>query len=259
MSARDLLSMAARLGCVGVEFRNDLARPLFDGEAPATIGAAAQSAGQKILALAEVKAFNDFTEQTRTAAEALMQAAVACGAATIALIPRNDGRRLGESERRADLAFALNELAPMLERHGLIGLIEPLGFETCNLRHKGEVVEVIESLGQADRFRLVHDTFHHHLAGGGPVFAAQTGIVHISGLADPAPSVTQMRDGHRGLVDAHDRLDNLGQIAALRAAGYHGPLSFEPFAPEFHALPDPEAALARSIAFIRAGLGDAAA
>ena len=37
-----------------------------------------------------------------------------------------------------------------------------------------------------DAFRLVHDTFHHHLAGEAAIFPELTGLVHISGVDDPA-------------------------------------------------------------------------
>jgi 2-keto-myo-inositol isomerase len=81
-----------------------------------------------------------------------------------------------------------------------------------------------------------------------------TGLVHISGVTDKDMQVDDMRDPHRVLVDKEDRLDNVGQVRALRGADYAGPLSFEPFSPAIHALEDPERALADSIAFIRAGL-----
>ncbi|MBW8283735.1 MAG: TIM barrel protein, partial [Rhizobium sp.] len=103
-------------------------------------------------------------------------------------------------------------------------------------------------------FKLVHDTFHHHLAGEPALFPAMTGLVHISGVTDPAVSVADLRDSHRVLVDSDDRLDNVGQIRALRAAGYSGPLSFEPFAPSVHALTDPRAAVRESIDYIRAAV-----
>ncbi|MGO4139887.1 hypothetical protein ACEQ6A_36365, partial [Rhizobium brockwellii] len=48
---------------------------------------------------------------------------------------------------------------------GIIGLVEPLGFEICSLRSKTEAAEEIRELGAESTFRLVHDTFHHHLAG----------------------------------------------------------------------------------------------
>lgn len=100
----------------------------------------------------------------------------------------------------------------------------------------------------------MHDTFHHHLAGEPALFAEMTGLVHISGVADKDVRVDDMRDPHRVLVDEKDRLDNVGQIRALRSAGYAGPLSFEPFSPAVHELSDPTRALADSIAFIQSRL-----
>lgn len=254
-----LLDTAAALGCTGVEVRNDLARPLFDGIAPESAGAMARDRGLRILALAEVKRFNDWSSAKAQEALALLRTARAAGAEAVALIPRNDNQGMGNGERQANLRLALRELKPMLEDHGLTGLVEPLGFETCALRLKSEAVEAIEALGAAGRFRIVHDTFHHALAGGGPLFADYTGVVHVSGVTDGALAVAEMADRHRVLVDAADRLGNVAQIRALQAAGYAGPVSFECFAPEVHGLGDPQAAIARSIEFIRSELAARAA
>lgn len=251
------LDLARALGCAGVEFRNDLPGPLFDGVAPEAV---AQAAGDlRILALAEIKCFNDWSDAKAAEADRLMRIATACGAEAVSLIPRNDGLGLGHGERQANLRVALRELLPMLDRHGLIGLIEPLGFESSSLRHKSDAVDAIEALGATGRFRLIHDTFHHAIAGGGPVFAAQTGIVHLSGVTDPTLSLSDMRDGHRGLVDGDDRLGNVAQIKQLVMDGYDGPLSFEPFSPDVHDLADPHAAFSRSFDFISGQLADRAA
>jgi 2-keto-myo-inositol isomerase len=166
---------------------------------------------------------------------------------------------MGNGERQANLRVALKALKPMLEDHGLVGLVEPLGFPICALRHKEEAVEAIEALGAKGRFRLVHDTFHHHLAHATQFFPEHTGIVHVSGVVAPAVAVEAMTDAHRGLVDGADRLGNVSQIRTLEAQGWRGAVSFEAFAPETHALPDPVAALAQSMDFIRAGLAAKAA
>jgi 2-keto-myo-inositol isomerase len=242
-----------------VELRNDLAQPLFDGLPPEAAGEMARERGLRILALAEVKRFNDWSENKAAEALALMRLARACGAEAVSLIPRNDNGGMGNGERQANLRVALKALAPMLEDHGLVGLVEPLGFEICALRHKAEAVDAIEALGAQGRFRLVHDTFHHHLAGGGPIFPEHTGMVHVSGVVDPHLSIGEMGDQHRGLVDGADRLGNLAQLAALEAAGYCGPVSFEAFAPETHALADPVAALRASMDFMRSHLAAKAA
>ena len=247
-----VLRLAQALGCVGVEFRNDLPGPLFGGTDPAQVGEEARAMDLRILALAEVKTFNAWSDEVAASAANLMTIAGAAGAEAISLIPANDGRT-------TDLNRALQSLAPMLDEAGLIGLIEPLGFVTATLRFKQEVVETLDALGLTDRFKLIHDSFHHHLAGDGPIYPQHTGLVHISGVTDQSLAVSDMRDSHRGLVDADDRLGTLDQIAALRAGGYSGPISVEPFAPEVHTLADPRAALAQSFAFIQSRLSPAAA
>jgi 2-keto-myo-inositol isomerase len=244
LTYRELVQLAAQLGCVGIEVRNDLPQPLFDGMDPAEAGDIARAAGLRLLAVAEVKRFNDWSEDK--AAEA-MQIAQAAGAEAVSLIPRNDNQGMGNGERQAALRVALKALKPILEDHELLGMVEPLGFEICALRYKAEAVEGIEAVGASGRFKLVHDTFHHALAHGGPIFPQHTGIVHISGVVDQEVSLSQMRDPHRVLVTPGDRLGNIDQIAALQAAGWTGPVSFEAFAPSVHALADPEAALRASM------------
>lgn len=254
-----LLDLAADLGCVGVELRNDLPQPLFDGMTAEAAGSAIRARGLRLLALAEVKRFNDWSEAKALEALALMKIARAVGAEAVSLIPRNDNQGMGNGERQAALRVALKALKPMLEDHGLIGMVEPLGFDICALRHKAEAVEAIEAVDGTGRFKLVHDTFHHTLAQGGAFFPQHTGIVHISGVTDPLVAISQMTDAHRGLVDGADRLGNIDQLAALASLGWNGPVSFEAFAPETHASADPRADIAASISFIRDRLSAKAA
>jgi 2-keto-myo-inositol isomerase len=259
LSFQELVALASRLGCVGIEVRNDLAQPLFDGLDPATAGALARASDLRLLAVAEVKRFNDWSEDKAAEALSLMRIAKAAGAEAVSLIPRNDNQGMGNGERQAALRVALKALMPLLEDHDLIGMVEPLGFEICALRYKSEAVSAIEAVGGTGRFKLVHDTFHHTLAHGGPIFQEHTGIVHVSGVVDQEVSLSQMRDSHRVLVTPGDRLGNIEQIAALQAAGWTGPVSYEAFSPEVHTYADPEAHLARSFATIRDGLAARAA
>jgi 2-keto-myo-inositol isomerase len=254
LSWSDFLDLAKDLGCVGVEFRNDLPGHLFDGAAPEDVGATASAAGLRILALAEVKAFNDWSDAKRQEAAALMNIAKACGAEMVSLIARNDGKGMADGERQANLKTSLRELKPLLDECDLIGLIEPLGFETCALRNKGEAIDAMEALGAANRFKIVHDTFHHALAGGGPIFPAYTGIVHISGVVDPTLKLSQMRDEHRVLVEENDRIENIRQLKQLLSEGYDGPVSFEPFAAQVHNLADPRKAIEKSFSYIESEL-----
>ncbi len=257
-SYAELLELAAGIGCVGVELRNDLGTSFFEGMPAENAAALAAEYGLRILALAEVKMFNDWSNTKETEVHNLMETAVTCGAESISLIPRNDGIRTSRNERIADLRVAMHGLMPLLDQFDLVGLIEPLGFETCGLRYKSEIVDEIEAIGGTDRFRLVHDTFHHTLAGGGSIFASHTGVVHISGVNNPELAVSEMQDWDRVLVDAQDRLGNISQISSLNSAGYSGPISFEAFSPIVHRIPDPQAELTRSIDFITSTLSNMA-
>lgn len=254
LSFQELVALASRLGLVGIEVRNDLPQPLFDGMDPAAAGEHLRKNGLRLLAVAEVKRFNDWSDDKAAEALALMKIAKAAGAEAVSLIPRNDNLGMGNGERQAALRVALKALKPLLEDHNLIGMVEPLGFEICALRYKSEAVEAIEAVGGKGRFKLVHDTFHHTLAQGGPIFPEHTGIVHISGVTDQSVSVSEMRDPHRVLVTAGDRLGNVDQIVALQEAGWNGPCSFEAFSPLVHALSDPASALKDSMDFIVKGV-----
>jgi 2-keto-myo-inositol isomerase len=260
LDCRRFLDLAASLGCVGVELRNDLAdkklsgADFFDGQAPQAIGGYAREKGLRLLGLSEAYGFNSWDEPMRAKVQLLIDQAKASGAESISLIPRNDAPKWSDAERIAALRGAIAAILPMLDKADMVALIEPLGFTSSSLRSKAEAVEAIEAEGGIGRFKLVHDTFHHHLAGGGPVFPEHTGIVHISGVVDPSLDVEEMQDGHRILVDGRDRLGNVEQIRELMQAGYTGAFSYEPFSPEVHALADPAAAISASFELIKRGL-----
>jgi 2-keto-myo-inositol isomerase len=246
------LDLSRRLGCLGVEVRNDLELRLFDGADPQEAGQRARDTGLRLVGLSQVYPFNAWSETVRGEVEALIRIAKAAGVETISLIPRNDGDGMGNGERQANLRLALREIKPLLEEAELVALVEPLGFSTSSLRRKAEALDMIDALNAAAQFRLVHDTFHHHLAGETEFFPEQTGIVHLSAVVDPDLTVSEMRDEHRVLVDARDRLENLPQIEALLAEGYDGVFSYECFSPEVHGLANAEEAIARSFEFIKA-------
>jgi len=254
MPYSSLLDTAKALDCVGVEVRNDLATPLFDGEKAELGGVTAANADLRIFAVAEVKAFNHFTDNTRAAAIALMDIAVACGAQGIALIPRCDGQGTERSMRIEALEHALTELKPLLAKRNLVGFVEPLGFEQSSLRFKSEAVDIINACNARGQFQLVHDTFHHYLAGGGPVFPDITGMVHVSGVTDNSLALNKIYDEHRVLVNEHDRLENIVQLKALMSGGYTGPISMEAFSPEVHALKDPAGAIGESFKYIASAI-----
>jgi 2-keto-myo-inositol isomerase len=247
LSVEDFFALARTLGVTEVEVRNDL--PDVVGRvAPEEVKAAAAKAGVEIISINALYPFNVWSGDLPIRAVALADYAKASGAKALVMCPLNDGTAVAH----ADLVAALRAIAPLLRERGLTGLVEPLGFPISSLRTKRQAVEAIDESGGADVFRLVHDTFHHHLAGETELFPERTGIVHISGVVDPAVAVDEMLDPHRVLVDRADRLENVSQIHALLARGFEGPYSFEPFAPEVHQLADPGSALRASMDYVAA-------
>ncbi len=251
-----VLDAACEMGCAGVELRNDLARPLFDGQPPTVIRDAAQRKQLRILALAEVYGFNENSAATCQKVLDLIDLAQGCGAEAIALIPRIETAPVARDVQRRLLKASLLALQPSFEHSGIIGLIEPLGFSNSTLRFKADVKAVFDDIANPSCFALIHDTFHHALSGETDVFANETRIVHISGVTDPTVKFADMTDAYRGLVDGQDRLANVQQISDLRAQGYDGPFSFEVFSPDVHALADPINHITASTKFITAQLAE---
>jgi 2-keto-myo-inositol isomerase len=250
-SVAELVALAGGLGLEAIEIRNDLPGvAIADGTPAAEVGRAAEDGGVRILSINALQRFNDWTPARAEEAEALAAYAKECGAEALVLCPVNERAwRPSERERRAKLKDALRALGNILAGAGILGLVEPLGFEECSLRFKGDAVEAIEELELQDRFRLVHDTFHHYLSGEPRMYPEHTGLVHISGVEDASLPLERIRDEHRVLVGPDDLCTTLLQILALME-GYGGPYSFEPFAASVHGLDDIAAALERSMHWI---------
>lgn len=255
LAVQDFFALSKSLGINAVEIRNDLHdNAIIDGTSPAQIKQWAQEAGVKILSINALQRFNQWNAEREVEAIELADYAQACGSEGLVLVPVNDGWGREEGQRQANLTTALAALKPILAERGLVGLVEPLGFEICSQRSKKEVVDAIHAVDGANTFRMVHDTFHHHLAGEGQFFPEFTGLVHISGVADEGVAVSDMRDPHRVFVDASDKLGNVNQINTLLSQGYKGYFSFELFSSEVHQLPEPAKAIQASVNYIRDGL-----
>ena len=249
-------ALARELGIAEVEIRNDLpGTAIQDGTLAAVVRDAAKASGVTILSINALQRFNEWNATRASEAELLADYAFACGARALVMCPVNsadDARN--EAQRADDLREALAALRPILAARRLTGLVEPLGFAESSLRRKRDAVDAIDAVGGGQAFRVLHDTFHHFLAGETEIFPDRTGLVHISGVEDRALAHGQIRDMHRVLVGPADILGNFGQILALRRGGYGGPFSFEPFSPAVHDLADVAAALRSSMAMLEVGL-----
>jgi 2-keto-myo-inositol isomerase len=258
-SFAELVALAQALELAAVEIRNDLpGTAILDGTDAAQIRDQAQAGGVRILSINALQRFNEWNAEREAEARSLARYAHDCGASMLVLCPVNDvSYRLSEAERLSGLRDALRGLAPILGDAGVMGLIEPLGFQESSLRLKSEALEAIEDVEDGARFRIAHDTFHHYLAGEPHLRPDWTGLVHLSGVDDGNLPLSTLRDAHRGLVGPGDRLGNIAQICALLAGGYDGPFSFEPFASSVHASHDIAGALESSIHWIDAELAKA--
>lgn len=206
-------ALCRRLGAAQAEIRNDLAgNAILDGTAAAEIGSQARNTGVSLISINALQRFNEWTPAREAEAIELADYAQAAGAAALVLVPVNDGSGGADGERQKNARIALRALKPILRDRGVVGLVEPLGFAICSLRSKREAADAIADIDGVGAFGLVHDTFHHFLAGESALFAGITGLVHISGVADEKVGVDDMRDPHRVLVDENDRLDNIGSV-----------------------------------------------
>ncbi|MBP0485077.1 TIM barrel protein [Sagittula salina] len=243
---RGMIALAQETGCVGIEFRNDLGRALFEGFRPELVAEEMARAGLRVLTLGQVSRFDSGGMEVLQEVAGLIALAQDLEAEAISLVPCADGS--GRDYRRV-----LAEILPMLQEAQMIALVEPLGFAATVLQTKAQAEQAIEAVGGQHHFRLVHDTFHHALAGEAALFPAQTGMVHVSGIDGDGRT-----DRDRGLVSGDDRLGTVAQVAALMAAGYAGPVSMEIFAPEIQKLPHDTLVkgLRASFDLIRAGVAD---
>lgn len=252
--------LTVSLGITGVEIRNELPNvAIADGTPAEAVRREAEARGLAILSINALYPFNVWNDERAGQASRLIAYAAACGARGIVMCPLNDASyTVSDEERLAAVRQALAAIAPMLRGAGVVGLVEPLGFPECSLRFKREALDCIDAVGGADVFRLLHDTFHHRVAGEADLYPDRTGLVHVSGVIDAGVATSDMKDAHRVLVDGADRLDNVGQVRQLVAGGYAGPLSFEPFADSVSNASDIRSLLADSMAFLQRAEADPA-
>jgi len=259
LTPEELVDAAVQAGAVAIELRNDVgANSIKDIDTARRVGAKAKDRGLEVRSINALYPFNVWSDERARQTEALARLAAACGAVGLVMCPLNEGKMLEATpEKAAGLRAALKEARTILGAFGLKGFVEPLGFPVSSLRFKRDALAAIDDVKGADVFSLVHDTFHHRGAGEREIFAARTGLVHISGLEDLAISFTDMLDGHRVLVGPKDRLGNIEQLKQLYADGFDGIVSFEPFAKEVHDLALPVVAMRESMAYVQKAVAGA--
>jgi 2-keto-myo-inositol isomerase len=249
------LDLAAELGCVGVEPRNDLGRPVFDGIEPVRAGAMARERGLRFIGLSEVSPFNDWNEDLHAAVAGLIETAQAAGAETVSLIPQVDGREGDGAERAKTLRTVLAEILPMLHGTGSsawwnpLASRPPLSNSRARRRRRSKTWAPTIALElfmthSSMRWRVDADIVVRHIR-----------LVHISGIAVGSGVLTDVLDAQRGLVDETDRSGALSQMKRLLRAGYTGPFSYECTSPLIQNIGDPTAPIKASITYLSDLLG----
>ena len=219
------------LGLNKVELRNDLpGRKVTDDLSARQVRELAERYHIEILTINAVYPFNCRTPEVRSLTESLLKEAQAVGAKSLVLCPLNDGSAVSTDETLS----ALRELAPLFSFYGIHGLVEPLGFPQSSLRSAAQAQTLIHDARVP--FKLLIDTFHHHLYPQADEAFSQLeidaiGLVHLSGVEDTRPR-EELTDDERIMLTPRDRLQTCEQVKNLEARGYQGIYAFEPFAPE---------------------------
>jgi len=240
----DFLRLGRDLGLGKVELRTDIpGRDVFDGMTAAQVVDMLEENTVTVIAINVLLNFNQAgrLDQAEHELEELIRLAVAVRCPAVLLCPQassDDGR--DSDTRYRDSLTALNRFGPHLQDSGVLGYIEPLGFQISSLDSLITAGQLIEESSFAV-YRTVYDTFHHFL-GPDEVYTLterynfrHTGLVHISGVsADIAAS--RYEDSHRDLPGPHDHLNSRGQLRFLVDNGYRGDVSFEPFSPSIQRL-----------------------
>ncbi len=229
LSINQFFTLVENLGLNKVEIRNDMK----SGSVTDHLGGdkVRELANQHALTIETINAvypFNQLSDEVLEKTRGLLNDARATGTKSLVLCPLNDGTVISSEQTVA----ALKTLAPLFAEYGIAGLVEPLGFPQSSLRSAALAEQLIKQAGVP--FKIVLDTFHHHLYEGAEQDFAEgvdvnhIGLVHLSGVTDTRP-VADLTDEERIMLSAEDRLQSKQQVQRLEERGYTGVYAFEPF------------------------------
>ena len=237
LKLEDFFKFAKDLDLNKIELRNDLpGGEITDGYSHEQLQELSKKYEIEILTINALQKFNlaAILPETIKELKKLINLSLSIGCKAIVLCPNNDvNDKRNPGDIFEETVKALKSFGPLFQDSGMQGYLEPLGFEECSLRSLVTAMKAIQESGYPV-YKIVHDTFHHHL--GPDTFdtikndydISYTGLIHISGVEYTIP-VEEYRDNHRVLVTAQDRLQTKEQIELLLKLGYEGNISFEPF------------------------------
>ncbi len=235
MPIPDFLALAGDVGVDAVELRDGMP-PGWDfpdtsnvlTHDPQSIARLAAEAGLEILSINALQRFDQWDRERTRQARTMIEFAAAAGIGAVVLCP--SVAPVGSPALPTGLPEALDGLQPILESAEVRGLIEPLGFVRSSIRTQDVVEAEFSRRGNPSCLGIVHDTFHHAIAGDRH-YSTHTALVHLSGVPDLGLPLEELGDEHRVLVGPDDVLGNDEQVRHL-ASITSAPWSFEPFASE---------------------------
>lgn len=253
--------LVKKCGLNKVELRNDMpSGKVTDDLSNEQLNALAAKYGIEIITINALGMFNllDDQETLLGNAQALLTQAQAIHSKALVLCPHcsKDDRRSDEQKQQDTLA-ALQLLAPLFQRYGVEGYVEPLGFGISSLRSSLLSQAIIRDAGAP--YKIVLDTFHHYLSAPAQqefdvqIQIDRIGLVHLSGVEDPRAKET-LGDEERIMLSERDRLESKKQVQNLERLGYRGIYAFEPFSSQLNGWTeaDIEREIRQSIALLQA-------
>lgn len=227
------IALAAGAGVEAVEVRNDIeGREFANGMAAPELRDMLGAAWLKLASINALQRFNDWSREREQEARSLIAYAAALGAPGLVLCPVHvPGHGWSPAEHEAQLRQSLRMLRPILEDHGVTGYVEPLGMTYSTMKRQQTAVAAVTDIDGWGAFKLCHDTFQFYRCSDDRMFPEHIGLVHVSGISRPDLAPSELSEPDRGFVFAGDRVGNIHQLKQLRAAGYAGYVSMEPFDP----------------------------
>jgi len=254
LSLEAFFQLVQRLGLSKVELRNDMPSGKVCDDLSATqLRALADTYHIEIETINALYPFNRADAHLLAKATALLQEAQAIGAKALVMCPLNEGIAITPQQTQE----ALQKLAPLFAEYGIQGYVEPLGFSVSSLRSAVQTQQLIQQAGVP--FKLLLDTFHHHLYESAEqefpesIEVQQIGLVHLSGVEDMRPTAA-LTDEERIMLSDRDVLNSVAQVKRLEMLGYKGVYAFEPFSTELESwsASDIEREIRHSIALLQA-------
>ena len=224
---KDFLTFSKRLNIKAIEIRNDIKTNLIKENDPIEIKSICEDNDINILSINALQKFNIWNKDRENEFISLCKYADKANINAIVLVPVNDGSIKSQKEQIQLLEHSLININKIINNFNVIALVEPLGFNQSSLRFKSLTANVIKSL-QSNKFKIIHDTFHHALAKEKEFFPSLTGLVHFSGVSNMYKNI-ELHDDHRSIIDKNDILQNINQIQKISNSNYKGYFSFEPF------------------------------